>query len=203
MNLRSEPGATPSFRPIWKQIGQGLQPLLDRIIKQGIAVDSTAFEEAFLSYIGKRLQRVSAPCATVMINIAKTRSSLEGDTSADRARSFAYQLLDHEFREQWATVFPVLDRRLAQVAVNSMKALSKLVEAICDNWGEVVRHFELDGEITAIEFGLGDPHAGGCTVCSIASQSKSVIYKPRGVKIDVAFQELYRGARLRTDVPIF
>jgi type 2 lantibiotic biosynthesis protein LanM len=135
------------------------------------------------------------------LNVARVEGRLAGDSPEDRFRSFLRLLRDPEYVAGLWHEYPVLARyqmelldawRATRVefARHLLADFSSLVDVIWDG--------SRPGALTAVEFGAGDTHRRGRSVAVVRFAEAQVVYKPRALHGDVAFNrclEWFNGCR--------
>lgn len=153
---------------------------------------------AFRIWIHRRLFEAAVQSSAVALNIAAITGALVAKDAQARLAEFGRLVANPVTRDQLLVQTPLLDRCLAEVAGRTLEGAV-----------EVMRHFREDREalsretfgvglLTALEFGLGDSHCGGRTVCRFEIGGTLLIYKPRNLKTDEVFGRLieWLGGRL-------
>jgi type 2 lantibiotic biosynthesis protein LanM len=96
--------------------------------------------------------------------------------------------------------YPVLARLLATRLENWLAATGAFLERLAADWSGLEQRFGGPFErVTEVKPGLSDPHAGGRQVLALTFDEKvSLVYKPRNLAAETAFQNLldWCGARL-------
>jgi type 2 lantibiotic biosynthesis protein LanM len=143
------------------------------------------------------LQRMHAfVTPTVVVDMAERsqRGELSGATPEERFSFFERELTSSpKWVEELLTRYPVMTRRLARAIYTRCDAVAELLAHWRDNQVVVRQRFgiALDDRLVEIEGPLGDAHRGGRGVfCFRFNSGRRLIYKPRSLALDVAFQSL-------------
>ena len=139
------------------------------------------------------------------LHVARLSGALQSDTSERRYREFVEQLADRERALALLEEYPVLARSLAECAERWVAVMSEFAGRLIRDWNELVATFfagTSPGAITDIDAGAGDSHRGGRSVMILAFESGArLVYKPRSLAADVAFQDLVAWLNQRGDHP--
>jgi type 2 lantibiotic biosynthesis protein LanM len=135
------------------------------------------------------------------LNVARVEGRLAGDSSEERFRSFLRLLRDPDYALALWREHPVLARYQVELldawratrvefARHLLADFSSLVDEIWEG--------SRPGPLLAVEFGAGDTHRGGRSVAVVRFAGNRVVYKPRALVVDVAFNgclEWFNGCR--------
>lgn len=188
--LAGKIGSATLIDPFMRWGGRRIAAALDAAVAEGLPVDRTAVEADLTSHLAQALFAIAQPTAALALNSARLEGRLEGDTSEARAQDFARRLLMPEERRRVVTAYPVLDRKLSEATSATCAAVQEMLAHLQGDLDPVRERFALTGPVTRIGLGLGDPHRLGRTVARIEFGTGSVIYKPRSLAADIAFQNL-------------
>lgn len=179
-----------------RRIGQAL----DQAVAHGLSMDRAKLENDIIGHIGSRLFFTARGAAALSLNVERLRGGLAGQTSEDRAADFALGLLSPSRRRALLQDYPVLDRKLAQASLAMTIAAEEMIQRLSEDHVAVREHFGLgDSPVTALQCGQGDPHKFGRSVAIVEFGSGKVVYKPRSMAVDEAFQGLLRWLGERID----
>jgi type 2 lantibiotic biosynthesis protein LanM len=96
--------------------------------------------------------------------------------------------------------FPVLGRLLSTIVDFWLEGTTEMLERIAANRAELREYFGIDPDavLRKVQLGLSDPHRGGRAVAivsfegEIASDFAKVVYKPKDMQLDRAYQDFLR-----------
>ncbi|MEO1370576.1 MAG: DUF4135 domain-containing protein, partial [Acidobacteriota bacterium] len=135
--------------------------------------------------------------ALLELYIRRLEGNLGGETPEQRFESFMAPLRTPEGALSFFSTYPALARSLAERIRQWVDVGAELAEryaedrrALESTFGELAGDGRL-GELSDLEAGLGDRHQDGRVVVRFRfSSGVNLIYKPRTLALDVAFQEL-------------
>ncbi|RCW20648.1 type 2 lantibiotic biosynthesis protein LanM [Ciceribacter lividus] len=164
------------------------------------AASSARVEARFTDHLLSRLQAVAMPSLGLAINMARLSGTLVGASPEERLSHFARQLGDPHERARVLAHFPVLDRMLAEVTTLITEAAVLLFAHLAQDECALAEPFGIVARaLTDIEFGQGDPHCGARSVAILSFGDTKVVYKPKSLAIDVAFNRLIEWLGQRTE----
>lgn len=140
------------------------------------------------------VHRMLSRTLTLELHLARLRGELTGDSPEERFDNFLRSRGTPAGRRALLSDYPVLARQLA-LAVTDWHATSRrLVHRIAADTGAIREQFaggaEL-GTVVEVSTGRGDPHRGGESVAIVRwSGGLVLVYKPRPLAVDVAFNRL-------------
>lgn len=159
-------------------------------VRDGLSIDSDIVTTSFLSSLRQRLESIARPTLTMAINVERISGRLDGETAEERTEHFSRRLRDGSQRALILSRFPVLDRLLAEVTIDSLSAFDEMVSHYVGDIDAISSTFGLSSlKVQNIQFGLGDPHRRGRRVAKFSVGGVNLIYKPRTLATDVAFNE--------------
>ncbi|MEV0119028.1 type 2 lanthipeptide synthetase LanM family protein [Streptomyces sp. NPDC050844] len=145
----------------------------------------------------QQLDMTLGPTVILEVNLAREQNSLAGATAQERFASFTRRLTTDGYRVEFWTRYPVLARRVTEVMEQWVKTRLTFARHLRDDLHEVThtlmsRQFrEQTPAIGAVAFGQGDTHNGGQSVARVDfADGSAVIYKPRSLGVDTAFNAL-------------
>lgn len=140
------------------------------------------------------LHRLLSRTLTLELHLARLRGELAGDSPEERFGAFLRGRCTPAGRRALLTDYPVLARQLALAAERWHRTSRQLVRRILADTAAIRDRFAGGAELGAVvevSPGRGDPHRGGQTVAVVRWSSGLVlVYKPRSLAVDVAFNRL-------------
>lgn len=128
------------------------------------------------------------------LNISRIEKVFAGDTAKQRYEAFVDYYRDSEKAAEILMEYPLAARALIQESGRFIDVCMCLLQRLVDDYERLRQCFfngEDSGEISAIAINLSDPHRGGQRVAKISfSDRYHIIYKPKSLAIDIAFQQL-------------
>jgi type 2 lantibiotic biosynthesis protein LanM len=148
----------------------------------------------FLAALADRLRVLWVRVLVVELQAARMEGVLDGDTPAERYRSFVGRLRDPAVALGVLRRYPVLARDAARRVRQWETASLELVRRLAADHDVIVDRFaggRDPGELVEVTAGLGDAHRDGRSVAILRFASGlRLVYKPRSLSIDRAFQRL-------------
>ena len=135
------------------------------------------------------------------LHLAGTAGQLAGATPEERFRSFVDSLRDRRAALGLLRQYPVLARQLVETTFRWVDYGLEILGHLAADAAGLRAVFSPDrplGRLTEIRTGQGDFHRGRRSVAMLAFDSGiGLVYKPRSLAVDAAFQELleWTGAR--------
>ena len=131
------------------------------------------------------------------LQLARRQGQLAGETPEERFQSFVESLRTPEVALAILRQYPVLARIVVE-AVDRWKEVSlELLERLAADWTDLLALFAphppeaAPGAFVELQTGLGDPHRRGRSVTLFRFGSGlRLIYKPKPLGVEVAFQDL-------------
>ncbi len=150
----------------------------------------------FLPTLADRLRGLVTRTLVLELQIARMEERLDGDTPEARFRSFVEELRRPESALAILGRYPVLARHALARIDRWVEASLELVERLAAD-GEAIRDRMTGGadpgELVEARGSLSDPHRGGRSVHILRFASGlRIVYKPKSLAVDAAFQELVR-----------
>ncbi|MFP2959150.1 type 2 lanthipeptide synthetase LanM family protein [Myxococcus sp. 1LA] len=130
----------------------------------------------------------------VELRIAQLEGRLKGDTSEARFQDFAHLLRQRDVALDVLARYPVMARQAVETITAWEAAGVELMQRLARDATALWRHFHGGvpaGPLVEAQGGLSDPHRGGRTVFLLRFASGlRLVYKPRPLAAEVAFQQL-------------
>lgn len=157
--------------------------------------------------LASRLLSICTRTLVLEMNVCKLRDELSGESSSERFDDFILRMSTDTAREALFIEYPVLLRSIGQVIDQWVSTGQSLFERLQRDWSQICLTFfsgTEPGEIVNITSGLGDVHQGGQSVISLTfSRGESVVYKPRSLAVEQAFQSLLIWINGKATLPEF
>jgi lantibiotic modifying enzyme len=132
----------------------------------------------------------------------------DGSAMESPTRSVYCSFLEESRRDGLQSItkkYPVLARHLTRTVEHWLKCGREILTRVHNDFGLLVNSFKvpIDARLAGIESNLSDSHRGGRTVrvltfTSPSSKSQAIVYKPKDLRMDQAFQRAYRKCRPQT-----
>jgi type 2 lantibiotic biosynthesis protein LanM len=169
---------------------KAISDLKNKLINKNVNINFQLLLNIFIKELSESLINMIAPTLTLELYLARISIKLSGNNTEERYESYIQKLSDKEYIYSLFTEYPVLLKRLKNKIEYSASEIhevySHLVNdyhALCDTFGNL-------GQFKGFLNKRGDSHNQGRFVRICQFESKSIVYKPRSLRIDVAFQDL-------------
>jgi type 2 lantibiotic biosynthesis protein LanM len=140
---------------------------------------------SILGALGKRLHWAAQQTAALLLNVARVRGELAGDTPEERSLAFSQLLLNRDYRRTCGARFPKLDDILLAMTEDAVAAFAEFFDRLAVDRDALTAILPDGlGALTRLEFYAGDPHNGGRSVVLVHGSGGSVVYKPRSLDTD-------------------
>lgn len=139
------------------------------------------------------------------LNVARVEGRLAGTTPAERFEEFARRVGAPDGALAFLAEYPVLARIVLATLDRWERASAEFLERLAADWSAIVRALAGVGpsatsRLVRIDGGAGDSHRDGRSVLvAHFDDGARVVYKPRGLAVDVHFQELLAWANRAGD----
>ncbi|HEX2222973.1 MAG TPA: type 2 lanthipeptide synthetase LanM, partial [Thermoanaerobaculia bacterium] len=128
------------------------------------------------------------------LQLARQQGQLAGETPEERFQSFVERLRDPAVAIAILSQYPVLARAVFTVVDRWATVSLGLMERLAADWEELRASFSPNadpGLLVEVKAGLGDSHRGGRTVTLFRFEAGlRLIYKPKSLAVETAFQDL-------------
>jgi type 2 lantibiotic biosynthesis protein LanM len=199
----------------WAGVLSAFAPLIDRgrrRVREGVQVlrasfsdapfEPEAVEELLFASLAEGLANLLARTLALEVNVARLRGLLQGHTARERFESFAARLGDRTTLCTLLQAYPVLARQLTICIDCWATASLEFLQHLCADW-QMIRDTYCPasdpGMLVGVDGGVGDSHRGKRSVLVLAFGSGfGLVYKPRSLAADRAFQELLAWINART-----
>ncbi|HEY0928799.1 MAG TPA: type 2 lanthipeptide synthetase LanM family protein [Gemmatimonas sp.] len=128
------------------------------------------------------------------LNVMRLRGGLVGNTGDERFQHFLRTLDDDATRQALFNEYPVLLRTIELRVQHWYRHTIELLQRLTNDRHAIETRL-LDGvtlgKLTDIAYGAGDKHRGGrCVTILTFDNGQRIVYKPRSLAVDLAFQQL-------------
>ena len=182
-NTAFDAGLQPLIAPALDQLSRGLAelPELAPVEREAVIIGTAA---ALTEAVRRKVSRL----LVLELNAARVSGTLRGSTGAERWAEFLDRIGRTEFWLELADRYPTLPARLATLITNRSNAAYELARRFGNSRSQLGPLLgDADGTLTDVAFGLGDSHRSGRSVALLEVGSTTVVYKPRSLAIDRAF----------------
>lgn len=125
------------------------------------------------------------------LNVARVEGRLHGDTPEDRYADYI-RLLDEDSVQQelWAE-YPALLRHIGDILTGWVESRAEFAERLLADLDELDTWCDGGlGDLVDVQFGAGDTHRRGRSVAIVSFTHKKLVYKPRSLASDIAWEEV-------------
>ncbi len=161
-------------------------------------LDPARGRELFLPPLAPRLLMMLARPLVLELNAARLLGQLSGETPEERFASFIRRLGGREEGLRLLATYPVLARQVVERIDQWVEASLEIAGHLAVDWDGLRAVFSPDrnpGRLATLQGGMGDSHRGGRAVVSLRFDSGlDLIYKPRSLAVETAFQGLLAWA---------
>lgn len=125
------------------------------------------------------------------LNVARVEGRLRGDTTEERYADYVRLLIEPSTcRELWAE-YPVLLRHVNDLLTGWVDSRAELAERLVDDLPQLdAQYTGTLGDLVEVRFGAGDTHRRGRSVAIVSFSRAKVVYKPRPLAADLAWEEV-------------
>ncbi|MET8454233.1 type 2 lanthipeptide synthetase LanM family protein [Streptomyces sp. NPDC005209] len=122
------------------------------------------------------------------LNVARVEGRLYGNTPSERYADYIRLLGDPSTQEDLWAEYPVLLRHVGDLLTGWVDSRAEFAERLLADLGQLDTWFDGGlGDITEARFGAGDTHRRGRSVAVVAFTGGKVVYKPRPLAADLAW----------------
>lgn len=219
---RPSPERFPVAPPESPSIGflNVIQPLLDAAFSRllaglreiaarhpGAPFDATAAASLLAVNLPPSLLLLMTRTMVLELQLARQQGQLSGETPEERFRSFVESLRNPGIALTLLRQYPVLARALVETVDRWVEVGLELLERLAGDWTDLRALFSPGAEpgpLVELRTGLGDSHRGGRTVTLFRFESGlRLIYKPKSLGVEAAFQNLLRWTGQKGFEPSF
>jgi type 2 lantibiotic biosynthesis protein LanM len=173
------------LRPLWPFLDAARDRFVAGGGPGGAAADRRAVWKGAHNQLATRLLRLAGRALTAELAGARARGVLRGTDGRERFEDFLRRQSEPAAIRDLFARQPVLGLLIARYCLDAVLAASRLAERFAADRDllatQVLEPGSDDpGMLAEVRFGLGDPHAGGQTVClCVFEDGRQLMYKPR------------------------
>ncbi|MFP5285349.1 MAG: type 2 lanthipeptide synthetase LanM, partial [Thermoanaerobaculia bacterium] len=192
--------------PLVGRACERLQRHVASLSADGLDLDPQGTVRCLLPGLLLRLRQNLARTLVLELQAARLEETLEGDTPEKRFQSFIAGLRRPETALDILGRYPVLARHVVEGIARWEEVCGEMLDRLVADWEEIRRRLGPDtppGRLTEARID-GDPHRGGRSVFLLLFASGfRLVYKPKPLAVDAAFQDLLRWIVARGFEPGF
>lgn len=159
----------------------------------GLDLPSETTLRCLLPFLTQSLRQRLVRTLVLELQAARLEEALAGETPEERFRSFLARLTQPETALEILRRYPVLARHVVERITQWETVCGEMLGRLTADWEEIRRHLGPEaspGPLTETRI-EGDPHRGGRSVFLLLFESGfRLVYKPKPLAVDVAFQNL-------------
>jgi len=183
------------LRPLIVYAAQQLQSELEHSL--GLSTQQASADVAHsLPSLCLQFHRMTLRTLVLELQIRRLQKRLAGQTSAERYQDYLRQLRDPHQALELLGEYPVLARQLLDRTRQWCHTHTEFYRRLQNDASRLAQHFFQQtalAEISHIDTGSGDRHADGRSVFIIHfSDGEKLVYKPKPLAIDAAFQDFLK-----------
>jgi type 2 lantibiotic biosynthesis protein LanM len=193
-----DPASSAAFlilvEPLVRRGYERLQRRIETLpASEGLDLDPHGTVGCLLPGLVLALRQNLARTLVLELQAARLEEILLGDTPEDRFQSFIASLRSPRTALDIVGRYPVLARHVVEWIAQWEEVCGEMLERLVSDWEEIRRCLGPDappGRLTEARID-GDPHRGGRSVFLLLFESGfRLVYKPKPLAVDAAFQEL-------------
>lgn len=181
------------FYPVILFAFNELQKQLQKKNQSHFANSLRIIEEIFLNNYLDLLYNFVEKTLILELHVAKHNNELNGETPEERFDSFIKILQNETKIETLMAEYPLLFRIVYCITDHWLLNSKKILNRLNDDWIEICLKFNINknSNLLKIDFGKGDNHNKGQTVCILSfEENKKIVYKPRNLNIDSLYEKI-------------
>jgi len=194
----------PLLRAGWDRLQRGLAEL-DAPGKELAGFDPRTAAPLFFDLLVARHLALIPRTLVLELQAARLEGDLPGETPAERFAAFAERLRDPRVALEILERHPVLARLLVSATRDWLATSLELLGRLRADWRAIVATFSPEsdpGLLDAVKGEAGDLHRGGRAVTLLHfSSGFRLVYKPKPLAVESAFQDLLAWANERGFTP--
>jgi type 2 lantibiotic biosynthesis protein LanM len=164
-----------------------LREILDATIERCVIKD-------FSTNLLEQINKVSVGTLIFEMHLCKKNHELHGDNAREEYLDYNNRMLNsQEYIQELMDIYPCLFRMISELIFNQVNNYSMVVKRLKKDHAVIVQELCQGQEFRdVVEFrsSISDSHKQGKTVVLITLDNDiKIVYKPRSLKIDIAYQE--------------
>lgn len=143
----------------------------------------------FVIQLLNKLINISYRTLILELNVAKEEGNLKGESKEERYKYFSEKYIDLKF---WIYLeeYPVMFRLMTETIHNWVENTSIFFESFNNDSNELINIFDISEKISSVDLSISDSHNNDRSVVIVHTDNgKSVVYKPRSMELEQAFQK--------------
>jgi type 2 lantibiotic biosynthesis protein LanM len=195
--------------PVVVRARERLRTAAQRIVERHpqAPFDPETAVEAFFDLLAHQLTKALKRTLVLELHVASRSGLLRGATPEAQLSDFLDRLREPDFALGLLRQYPVAARHAVECADRWLAFASEMLEQLAADFGQIREAFtpaEDPGPLVQVQGGVSDPHRGERTVLLLRFRSGfRLVYKPKPLALDAAFQELLTWLNERGAVPAF
>lgn len=193
--------------PLVRRGCERLRGRLAELAGRDPALDSDAVLASLVAGLAMGLRHCLARTLVLELQVARLEEELTGDTPEERYQSFIAGLRQPETALDLLGRSPVLARYVVEKIAAWEEVALEMLGRLAADWGEIRRELlpgDDPGPLVEALGGQGDPHRGGRSVFLLRfTAGARLVYKPKPLAVDAAFQGLLAWVNGRGFEPAF
>lgn len=143
----------------------------------------------FVIQLLEKLINISYRTLILELNVAKEEGKLKGENKEERYKYFSEKYVEDKFWE-YLEEYPVMFRLMSETIYDWIDNTFGFFDNFYRDIDELVKSFGVSNVIESVDLSISDSHNNGKSVVIVHTDNgKSVVYKPRSLKLDKVFQE--------------
>ena len=169
---------------------------------RGLAADRQAVLSQFSHYLYNKAADLIAPSLILEANVQRL-NLLEAYSPEKRFKLFIASLSDEENQKKFWGKYPVLQRRVQTVINDTTRMCIETITRVAQDSKQIETVFGISrrSSLKSIVWGSGDSHCQGRVVAILHYKGAKLVYKPRSVKADDAYNHFIDWYKLECGFP--
>ena len=169
---------------------------------RGLAADRQAILSHFSQYLYNKVADLIAPSLILEANVQRLSLS-EAQSPEKRFKLFISSLSDEENQKKFWDKYPVLQRRVQTVIDDTTRMCIETIMRVAQDSKQIEAVFGISrrSPLKSIGWGSGDSHCQGRVVAILHFRGAKLVYKPRSVKADEAYNQFIDWYKLECGFP--
>ena len=179
-----------------------LSSCIERALAKGLVIDRQTVLSDFGWYLYNKAADLMVPSLILEANIQRLNLS-EAYSPEKRFKLFIASLSVEENQKKFWDKYPVLHRRVLTVIKNTTQMCIETITRIAHDGKQIEAVFGIHRRsiLKSIAWGSGDSHCQGRVVAILHYRGAKLVYKPRSVKADEAYNQFIDWYKLECGFP--